>query len=157
VNKEALSTRQRLLEEIEQLARRGESGKTTGYYVPKAAESKVRRGVEAWIQLQTQLRQLSALNPNAGSMKSKSNTRVAVPKRIRVEVFKRDSFRTWSARWRLSNGRMPGTCGITPLSLGATIRSLRRRFATLETSCQGRDFGRNQCADLIMPNRPWIK
>jgi hypothetical protein len=98
VNKEALSTRQRLLEEIEQLARRaihgtlsesyrtcgnprcrchhhgpkhgphlyvsyrGESGKTTGYYVPKAAESKVRRAVEAWIQLQTQLRQLSALN-----------------------------------------------------------------------------------------------
>lgn len=98
MNKEALSTRQRLLEEIEQLARRaihgtlsesyrtcgnprcrchhqgpkhgphlyvsyhGESGKTTGYYVPKAAESKVRRGVEAWIQLQTQLRQLSALN-----------------------------------------------------------------------------------------------
>jgi hypothetical protein len=30
--------------------------------VPKAAESKVRRAVEAWIQLQTQLRQLSALN-----------------------------------------------------------------------------------------------
>ena len=41
---------------------RGEAGKTTGYYVPKAAESEVRRGVEAWIQLQTQLRQLSALN-----------------------------------------------------------------------------------------------
>jgi hypothetical protein len=98
MNKEALSTRQRLLEEIEQLARRaiygtlsesyalvatraaavtlkgpkhgphlyisyrGERGKTTGYYVPKAAESEVRRGVEAWSQLQTQLRQLSALN-----------------------------------------------------------------------------------------------
>jgi hypothetical protein len=30
--------------------------------VPKAAESEVRRGVEAWNQLQTQLRQLSALN-----------------------------------------------------------------------------------------------
>jgi hypothetical protein len=30
--------------------------------VPKAAESEVRRGVEAWSQLQTQLRQLSALN-----------------------------------------------------------------------------------------------
>jgi hypothetical protein len=98
VNKEALSTRQRLLEQIEQLARRAihgtlsesyrpcgnprcrchhrgpkhgphlyisyrvEAGKTTGYYVPRAAESEVRRGVEAWIQLQTQLRQLSALN-----------------------------------------------------------------------------------------------
>ena len=98
MNKEALSTRQRLLEEIEQLARRaihgtlsesyrtcgnprcrchaegpehgphlyisyrGESGKTTGYYVPEAAESDVRRAVEAWSQLQTQLRQLSALD-----------------------------------------------------------------------------------------------
>ena len=41
---------------------RGESGKTTGYYVPKAAESDVRRAVEAWSQLQTQLRQLSVLN-----------------------------------------------------------------------------------------------
>ena len=41
---------------------RGQSGKATGYYVPKAAESEVRRGLGAWIQLQTQLRQLSALN-----------------------------------------------------------------------------------------------
>ena len=98
MNNVALPTRQRLLEEIEQLARhaiygtlsesyrtcgnprcrchaqgpkhgphlyisyRGERGKTTGYYVPKAAESEVRRGVEAWSQLQTQLRHLSALN-----------------------------------------------------------------------------------------------
>ena len=98
MNNGALLTRQRLLEEIEQLARRaihgtlsesyrtcgnprcrchaqgpkhgphlyisyrGEGGKTSGYYVPKAAESEVRRGVEAWSQLQTQLRQLSALN-----------------------------------------------------------------------------------------------
>jgi hypothetical protein len=37
-------------------------GKISGYYVPKAAESQVRRGVEAWSQLQTQLRQLSALS-----------------------------------------------------------------------------------------------
>ena len=95
---EALSSRQRLLEEIEELARRaihgtlsesyrtcgnpgcrchrqgpkhgpnlyisyrGENGKTTGYYVPKAAESEVRRGVEAWSQLQMQLRKLATLN-----------------------------------------------------------------------------------------------
>ena len=98
MNNVALPTRQRLLEQIEQLARhaihgtlsegyrtcgnprcrchaqgpkhgphlyisyRGERGKTSGYYVPKAAESEVRRGVEAWSQLQTLLRQLSALN-----------------------------------------------------------------------------------------------
>jgi uncharacterized protein DUF6788 len=94
----ALSTRERLLEQIELLAShaihgtlsesyrtcgnprcrchvegskhgphlyisyRGEGGKTSGYYVPKAAKSELRRGVEAWNQLQTQLRRLSALN-----------------------------------------------------------------------------------------------
>jgi hypothetical protein len=98
MSKEALSSRQRLLEDIEQLARRaiygtlsesyrtcgnprcrchhqgpkhgphlyisyrGQSGRTTGYYVPKAAQDEVRRGVQAWNQLQTQLRQLSVLN-----------------------------------------------------------------------------------------------
>ena len=45
---------------IHQLPRGG--WKDYRYYVPKAAENEVRRGVEAWIQLQTQLRQLSALN-----------------------------------------------------------------------------------------------
>ena len=111
MNKEALSTRQRLLEEIEQLARRaihgtlsesyrtcgnprcrchaqgpkhgphlyisyrGESGKTTGYYVPKAAESEVRRGVEAWSQLQTQLRQLSVLNKER-ALRSRSRQKI---------------------------------------------------------------------------------
>jgi hypothetical protein len=40
----------------------GEGGKTSGYYVPKAAESEVPRAVEAWSKLQTQLRQLSTLN-----------------------------------------------------------------------------------------------
>ena len=48
--------------QIAAVSYRGEAGKTSGYYVPKAAESEVRRGVEAWSQLQTQLRQLSALN-----------------------------------------------------------------------------------------------
>jgi hypothetical protein len=98
MNNVALPTRQRLLEETEQLARRaihgtlsesyrtcgnprcrchaqgpkhgphlyisnrGEGGKTSGYYVPKAAESEVPRAVEAWSKLQTQLRQLSTLN-----------------------------------------------------------------------------------------------
>jgi hypothetical protein len=83
MNNVALLTRQRLLEEIEQLARRaihgtlsesyrtcgnprcrchaqgpkhgphlyisygGEGGKISGYYVPKTAESQVRRGVES--------------------------------------------------------------------------------------------------------------
>src|SRR6476659_11295303 len=94
MNNVALPSRQRLLEQIEQLARqalhgtlsesyrtcgnprcrcraegskhgphlyisyRGEGGKTSGYCVPKAAQSEVRRGVDAWNQLQTQLRRL---------------------------------------------------------------------------------------------------
>jgi Family of unknown function (DUF6788) len=41
---------------------RGASGKTTGYYVPKAAEASIRRGVEAWASLQECMHQLAALN-----------------------------------------------------------------------------------------------
>ena len=41
---------------------RGEHGKTTGYYVPKGAEEATRQGVAAWQQLQTQVRELAALN-----------------------------------------------------------------------------------------------
>ena len=41
---------------------RGGSGKTTGYYVPKAAETQIRAGVEAWAHLQERLRQLALLN-----------------------------------------------------------------------------------------------
>ena len=41
---------------------RGENGKTTGYYVPKAAAEATRQGVAAWQQLQTQLRALAESN-----------------------------------------------------------------------------------------------
>lgn len=41
---------------------RGDSGKTTGYYVPKAAQQRVREGIEAWRTLQTTLRELAELN-----------------------------------------------------------------------------------------------
>ena len=37
-------------------------GKTTGYYVPKAAHDDIRRGVEAWQALQLRLRELADLN-----------------------------------------------------------------------------------------------
>lgn len=40
---------------------RGE-GKTTGYYVPVAAQEKVRAGVAAWQALQRRLRELAELN-----------------------------------------------------------------------------------------------
>jgi hypothetical protein len=41
---------------------RGGTGKTTGYYVPKAAQAAVRQGVAAWQMLQDRLRQLAELN-----------------------------------------------------------------------------------------------
>ena len=41
---------------------RGENGKTTGYYVPKAAEEATREGVAAWQQMQQYLRELAELN-----------------------------------------------------------------------------------------------
>ena len=41
---------------------RGDKGKTTGYYVPKALQPEVRAGIESWSQLQDQLRRLAQLN-----------------------------------------------------------------------------------------------
>ncbi len=41
---------------------RGTSGKTTGYYIPKAAETQIRAGVQAWAELQEQLRHIALLN-----------------------------------------------------------------------------------------------
>jgi hypothetical protein len=41
---------------------RGEEGKTTGYYVLKAAEEDIRAGVAAWQKLQQCLRELAELN-----------------------------------------------------------------------------------------------
>ena|ERR1700682_5838536 len=41
---------------------RGSSGKTTGYYVPKNIQTEVRQGVQAWGQLQENLRQMAQLN-----------------------------------------------------------------------------------------------
>lgn len=41
---------------------RGTEGKTTGYYVPKAAHEQIRKGVAAWQELQDRLRELAELN-----------------------------------------------------------------------------------------------
>lgn len=38
------------------------AGKTTGYYVPQAAQGEVHRGIEAWQRLQECLRELAELN-----------------------------------------------------------------------------------------------
>ncbi len=41
---------------------RGEAGRTTGYYVPKAAHREIRQGIEAWQRLQKRLREVAELN-----------------------------------------------------------------------------------------------
>jgi hypothetical protein len=41
---------------------RGAKGKTTGYYVPKAAQEATREGVAAWQKMQECLRELAELN-----------------------------------------------------------------------------------------------
>lgn len=41
---------------------RGQQGKTTGYYVPQAAEQATREGVAAWQRLQQCLRELAEWN-----------------------------------------------------------------------------------------------
>ncbi|MBI2861861.1 MAG: hypothetical protein HYX89_03475 [Chloroflexi bacterium] len=41
---------------------RGHEGKTTGYYVPQAAQQTTREGVVAWRKLQQRLRKLAEMN-----------------------------------------------------------------------------------------------
>jgi hypothetical protein len=41
---------------------RGDSGKTSGYYVPAAAHTRVREGIAAWKQLKETIRELAQLN-----------------------------------------------------------------------------------------------
>ena len=54
---------------------RGSEGKTTGYYVPKAAHDGVREGVTAWHELQERLRQLADLNKDEALKKARRNRR----------------------------------------------------------------------------------
>jgi len=41
---------------------RGAEGKTAGYYVPEAAQPRIREGIEAWHKLQSCLRELAEIN-----------------------------------------------------------------------------------------------
>ena len=49
----------------------GEKGKTTGYYVPKAAEEATREGVAAWQQMQQCLRELAELSKERKAAKER--------------------------------------------------------------------------------------
>jgi hypothetical protein len=41
---------------------KGEDGRTTGYYVPKALEERVREGLDAWKEFQASAKELAQLN-----------------------------------------------------------------------------------------------
>lgn len=45
-----------------QVVYRGESGKSTGYYVPITAQAEIRQGAAAWKALQEAIRELATLN-----------------------------------------------------------------------------------------------
>ncbi len=51
---------------------RGSQGKTTGYYVPKAAHEDIRGGIQAWSELQGSLRALAELNKDAALDKARA-------------------------------------------------------------------------------------
>ena len=54
---------------------RGERGKTTGYYVPKAAEQATREGMAAWQKLQQCLRELAELNKERNLRRARKGDR----------------------------------------------------------------------------------
>jgi hypothetical protein len=49
-------------------------GKTTGYYVPQAAQRDVRDGVAAWQQLLKRLRELAAMNKDRAFARAKETS-----------------------------------------------------------------------------------
>ena len=54
---------------------RSAEGKTTGYYVPKAAQEKIRAGVAAWQTLQMRLRELAELTKEQVLQRAKEKRR----------------------------------------------------------------------------------
>ena len=49
-------------------------GKTTGYYVPKAAHHDIRRGIDAWQTLQQRLREIADLNKESALERAREET-----------------------------------------------------------------------------------
>ena len=53
---------------------RGDAGKTTGYYVPKAAHAEIRRGIECWRKIQELLRELADINKDEILVRARGGT-----------------------------------------------------------------------------------
>ena len=65
---------------------RGAEGKTTGYYVPKAAQPSIRSGVQAWERLHELLRRIAELNANQAMANARSRTIEIDPPRRRTQA-----------------------------------------------------------------------
>lgn len=64
-----------------QVVYRSPSGKSTGYYVPTAAQDRIRAGVAAWKELQDTLRELAELNKDEILSAARAAKEGAEPKR----------------------------------------------------------------------------
>ena len=53
---------------------RGDAGKTTGFYVPKAAHREIRAGVAAWLTLQQHLRELATMTKERVLQRAKAGS-----------------------------------------------------------------------------------
>ena len=62
-----------------QVVYKGESGKTSGYYVPKSVQSDVRQGADAWRMAQDALRELAALNRDELLERARTERRIGRP------------------------------------------------------------------------------
>ena len=64
-----------------QVVYRGESGKTTGYYVPIAAQAEIRQGATAWKSIQEAIRELATLNRDGILERARSQKAARAQKR----------------------------------------------------------------------------
>jgi len=80
---------------------RGAQGKTTGYYVPKAAQPSIRAGAQAWERLQEILRQIAERN-SIRAMKEARAGRI----RASASLARKPTSPTRSSRARSTGGRL---------------------------------------------------
>jgi hypothetical protein len=59
---------------------RGESGKSSGYYVPIAAQADIRKGVAAWRGIQEAIRELAGINKDEILERARSEKAARRPK-----------------------------------------------------------------------------
>jgi len=58
---------------------KGETGRTTGYYVPKAFQQRVRDGLDAWKEFQLLAKQIAQLNKELMDAERPKKTRKKEP------------------------------------------------------------------------------